>query len=62
MDKDTLAEFVKDLKRIRNAVYTIADATNPRERTVWTKHAYEVAHNVTEKYKNLLIKVLREEK
>ena len=62
MDKDTLEEFVKNLKIMRNAVYAITDATNPRIRTVWTEHACEVAHNVTEKYKNLLLKILREEK
>ena len=54
MEREKLEELVQDLKSIRNAVYEITNASNPYERTVWTKHACEVAHNVTEKYKKLL--------
>jgi hypothetical protein len=60
MNKDTLEEFIKDLKSMRNAVFVIREAANPRDRSVWTQQACEVAHNVTEKYKKLLMKALRE--
>lgn len=57
-----LKEFVKDLKSIRNKVYEIVTASNPYDRTERTRVACEVAHDVTEKYKNLLTEILREKK
>lgn len=62
MEKEMLKEFVKDLKSIRNIVYEIVTASNPYDRTERTRVACEIVHDVTEKYKDLLTDIIREEK
>ena len=62
MEKVILKEFVKDLKSIRNLVYEIVTATNPYDQTERTRVACEIVHDVTEKYKDLLIESTREKK
>ena len=62
MEKEMLKELVKDLKSIRNTVYEIVTASNPYDRTQRTSAACEIVHDVTEKYKDLLIEITREKK
>lgn len=51
--KPVPSELVLDLKSIRNAIYVVQTGSNPYERKQLLKKACKVAHDVTEKYKNL---------